>query len=452
MLSVQAEVQEHVDTVMESLPFSKQMWSRLIEQTKKDEELQHLRQKIEKGWQKPGMKEYFHFRDELAVLNGVILKGTRIVVPKSLRAEMLEWIHEGHLGTEKCRRRARTDLYWPGMNENIEEVTKQCASCQRHQYQQTKERMIHHQKPQRPWVKLGADLYHYKGREYLLVMDYYSNYPETALLEEATAECVITHMRSIMARHGIPHTVVSDNGPQFDNHKFRAFALKYGFDHTTSSPGYAQSNGLAETGVKIVKRILKKCEENHDDPFLALLNYRASPLECGKSPEELLMNRSLRTRLPRTEDLLYETAAPSQRNAVNYDKTAKDLKPLQKGETVRIRHNQQWEPIAKVINKADTPRSCIVQTESGNLLRRNRKHLLKTGEAFPGVVEDQPQSMDLGPISGTTPIHVHSSPTHINHPQTAVTCTSPVRVATTPNKQTARNTLEQKGGEVGLVG
>ena len=60
------------------------------------------------------MKEYYHFRDELAVLNGVVLKGTRIVVPRSMRADMLERIHEGHLGTEKCRRRARTALYWPG--------------------------------------------------------------------------------------------------------------------------------------------------------------------------------------------------------------------------------------------------------------------------------------------------------------------------------------------------
>jgi len=434
--SVQDEVQEHVDAVMESLPFSKQMWSRLIEETNKDEELQKLRKKIEQGWQSPDMRSYFHFRDELAILNGVILKGTRIVVPKSLRAEMLERIHEGHLGIEKCRRRARTAVYWPGINEDIEEMTKQCASCQRLQYQQGKETLIHHQKPQRPWAKLGADLYHYKGREYLLVMDYYSNYPETALLEEATAECVINHMKSIFARHGIPHTIISDNGPQFDNHKFREFASKYGFDHTTSSPGYAQSNGLAETGVKIVKRILKKCEENQDDPYLALLNYRTSPLECGKSPAELLMNRSLRTRLPRTEDLLYENAAPSHRNAANYDRTAKDLKPLQKGDTVRIRRSQQWEPMAKVLKETDTPRSYIVQTESGSMFKRNRKHLLKTGEKFPGVLEDRFETLDMAPIP---PIQVQSPPPT----QTAVTNTTTLRAATTPNKQTVRQTSAQ---------
>ena len=79
---------------------------------------------------------------------------------------------------------------------------------------------------------------------------------------------------------------------------FKDFAEKYGFDHVTSSPLYPQSNGLAEKGVQIAKRILKKAAENAEDPHLAILNYRASPLENGLSPAEMLMNRKLRTRLP----------------------------------------------------------------------------------------------------------------------------------------------------------
>ncbi len=440
--SVQAEIEEHVDAVMESLPFSKQMWNKLTEETQKDGELQRLRDRIEQGWLKPSMRDYYHFRDELAVLNGVILKGTRIVVPHSMRNEMLKIIHEGHLGTEKCRRRARSALYWPGMNDDIEIMTKQCAPCQKYQYQQTKEKLISHQKPAKPWIKLGADLFHFKGREYLLVVDYFSNYPEIALLEEATAECVITHMKSILARHGIPHTIITDNGPQFDNNKFRAFAAKYGFDHSTSSPTYAQSNGMAETGVKIVKRLLKKAAENNEDPYLALLNYRSSPLECGKSPAELLMGRSLRTRLPKFDELLHAMCENSARAAANYDKNAKNLQPLKEGETVRIRHNQQWEPLAKVIGEADTPRSYIVKTEAGNLLKRNRRHLLKTGEKMTEMAEDQFQPLDPFPQEPTPDKQtVHRGQnTHSQCSPQFTGAAPPTPKAATPIKQPARHT------------
>ena len=117
--------------------------------------------------------------------------------------------------------------------------------------------------PDEPWQKVGTDLFHLDGKNYLLVIDYLSNYPEIALLFSMSATCVIKHMKSIFARHGIPQIVYSDNGPSYSCKEFQCFAEEYDFKQVTSSPLYAQSNGKAEKAVHIVKQLLKKAQESN---------------------------------------------------------------------------------------------------------------------------------------------------------------------------------------------
>ncbi|KAL7836399.1 hypothetical protein AOLI_G00276830 [Acnodon oligacanthus] len=107
-------------------------------------------------------------------------------------------------------------------------------------------------------------------------------------------------MKAVFARHGIAQIVYSDNGPCFNCKEFPTFADMYDFHHVTSIPLYAQSNGKAEKGVHIVKELLRKAMDGNGDAYLALLSYRASPLEHGMSPAELLMGHKLRTTLPHT--------------------------------------------------------------------------------------------------------------------------------------------------------
>lgn len=83
--------------------------------------------------------------------------------------------------------------------------------------------------PTAPWQKVGTDLFHLQGKDYLLVIDYFSNCPEVAQLSSTSAQAVISHMKSFFARHGIPQCVVSDNGPQYDCAEFCEFAKVYGF-------------------------------------------------------------------------------------------------------------------------------------------------------------------------------------------------------------------------------
>ena len=126
-----------------------------------------------------------------------------------MRPQILETIHEGHLGIEKCKRRARKAVYWPGMNEAIKQKVARCTTCQIHHYQQKKEPLMPtiEAAANMPWGMVGVDLFALNGRDYLLMNDYCSNFPETCLLTSTTSASVILQMKSIFARHGIPLVV-----------------------------------------------------------------------------------------------------------------------------------------------------------------------------------------------------------------------------------------------------
>ena len=94
-----------------------------------------------------------------------------------------------------------------------------------------------------------------RKQDIFISIDYYSKYPEIALLTNTASDTVITHVKFMVPRHGILEQVISDNGPQFSSECFQLFAREYGFSNTTPSPRYSQSNGMAENGVGIVKKI-----------------------------------------------------------------------------------------------------------------------------------------------------------------------------------------------------
>ena len=171
------------------------------------------------------------------------------------------------------------------------------------------------------------------------------------------------------------------------------FSESWEFEHVTSSPGYAQSNGQAERTVQTVKNMLKKAQSGNGDPYIALLEYRNTPLEgIGFSPAQLLLGRRLKCKLPASTTLL----TPEKRAQIHdnlkcrqikqksyFDRQTQRLPDLQTGENVRIQKRDTWQP-AVVVKSHQLPRSFIVCTQDGRVYRRNRKHLLKTGEReFP---------------------------------------------------------------------
>ena len=382
--------------VLDSGQLSETMFHKLRDETKSDPELQQLQKVVMSGWPQTKVetpvetRPYWNYRDEISCYEGLMFKGDRIIVPHSLRPEILQRIHVAHLGIEKCRARARSAVFWPGINSAIDDLVSKCSTCQQHQRSNQREPLIPQEVPERPWATVAADIFYYKGRDYLLVVDYFSKYPEVARLSSKNSEAVIMAMKDMFARHGIPERLIADNMP-FNSVKFKDFASKWEIEVVTSSPHYPRSNGLVERNVQTVKQLLRKADESKQDAFLALLEFRNSPISgMDESPAELLMSRKLRTRLPTSKSLLQPQPRPTsqirynlltrqQRQKAFYDRGTRPLFKLHEGEPVRMMRGREWTP-AVVVKQHQAPRSYIVATPNGTQMRRNRFHLQPTKE------------------------------------------------------------------------
>ena len=216
-------------------------------------------------------KPYWEFHSELTICDGLLMRGPRVVIPEVLQKEILHKLHGGHQGITRCRSRAQISVWWPGLTQQLKDFIQQCPECAR-DYRPNKEPLIPSTLPDYPWQQVAADLFQLKGSEYLVIVDYFSRYPEVHKLTTTTSQSIINSLKTAFARHGIPETLRTDNGPQFSSQEFAEFAKQYDFTHTTSSPHFPASNGQVERAVQTVKHLLK----NADDPPLALLSYRAT--------------------------------------------------------------------------------------------------------------------------------------------------------------------------------
>ncbi|UYV78845.1 K02A2.6-like [Cordylochernes scorpioides] len=317
----------HINAVLSSITDKDEMLTNIFEAQQEDTTLKAVVNYLEQGWpdkkkMSQALLSYWHVKDELGVQNGLLMRSCRLVIPASMKLEILDKLHAGHFGITKTRLRARETVWWPGISEEIAETVRKCSVCIQEAVSKH-EPLIPTNFPSRPWQKIGMDLFKFENKWYLVVIDYYSRFPEMIQLDRLTASVVVRSCKSIFARHGVPETVVSDNGTQFGAaREFANFARQYGFQHVTSSPRFPQSNGMAEAGVKIAKLILKK----NQDPSLGLLEYRSTPLENGYSPAELLMGRKLRTTLPIAPENLNPKLVDSQTLKRKEGRRRKDMK------------------------------------------------------------------------------------------------------------------------------
>ena len=265
--------------------------------------------------------------------------GEKLIVPESMRMEMLALLHESHQGIGKSKARAREITYWPGMSKDIEDTITRCSKCAEWRRNNQKEPLIPHEVPGRPRQKLGADIFEFRGKNYLCVVDYYSKFPEISLISSKTFSSVVVDLKSIFARHGVPDELVADNMP-FASPELQYFALSWGFQLITSRPGYPQSNGMSKRTIGTIKQRLRKAE----DPYVALMEYCNTPVTgIGLSPSQKLNSRCLKSKLRTMAELLQpqvtlnareKVVAAQQRQKFYYDHHAKPLKGLELEENV----------------------------------------------------------------------------------------------------------------------
>lgn len=101
-----------------------------------------------------------------------------MVIPQRLRDEMLKRAHEGHLGIVKTKVPVREVIWWPGMNNQLEQLVSSCETCSRFQNQQRKEPLVSTNLPQLPWENIAVDLFEMEDDHYILLVDYHSRFPE----------------------------------------------------------------------------------------------------------------------------------------------------------------------------------------------------------------------------------------------------------------------------------
>ena len=345
--------------------------------TQADDELAILKHTIMQGWPKnikqvpPELQPYWTFREELTIEDGLILKGTRTVIPNKQRQAIWKQLHEGHLGLNKCKLRAKETVYWPGrMNNELENLVLNCALCLK--YSTAKHKLepslaLGQEIPLYPWTKLATDIFHFEGASYLLVVDYTSCYPVVCKLASMTGQHIASLFKLICSEYGWPDTIVSDNGPCYTSEVFTNLMSEYNINHITSSPHYPQSNGLAEKYVQIVKNLFYKAKEEGKDLYQSLMVYRNTPLSSSlQSPMQILASRSARSDLPMSNVARKQKGLDCEQLRIKHKNEQMPSHDLHLNQAVMYQDpsDKRWYP-ATITRLCQEPRSYLITAKQG---------------------------------------------------------------------------------------
>ena len=395
--------------------------AKLQQATEDDKSLPYVRQAIVSGnWTHDKVAAYTSRRNDMTIHEGIVYMGNRIVVPVDLRKEVLHDLHAAHLARDATYRRASDIVFWPGMQQDINEMVADCHPCNAYHDSQVQEPLQPHSIPETPWAQVGMDFFALDGVSYLLMSDYYSNWPEILECTRITARVLIQHCQVMFSRYGIPQIIIADSGTQFTSREFQDFAKTYNIDIRLSSPYHHQSNGKAEQAVGVMKRMLKRCKLEKSDPYLALLEFRNTPTaSTGSSPAQKFFSRRTRTLAtfttaslqPQLQESTHSKLVTSRERAEHtYNKGKRLLAPLGPGSPVylQVPNSDRWVP--GTIMKGLGDRSYEV-TSSGGTYRRNRRHLRS-----PRATESPHQAGPVDPIVEPPPERTSPRPSNNEEP------------------------------------
>ena len=338
-----------------------------------------------KGWPssvRDTLKPYFQRRHELTVEENCLLWGTRIVIPSALRSSVLEDLHRDHPGVVRMKALARSYLWWPKLDKEIESCAKRCDHCQAVKGRPPPAPLHPWIWPDRPWQRVHLDFAGpFCDKMFLICVDAHSKWPEVIEMSKTTANRTIVELRRLFSAYGLPEQIVTDNGPQFTSDEFSLFLRTNGVKHIRCSPYHPASNGLAERFVRTFKEAMKagRADSLPLQHRLAnfLLTYRTTPhATTNEPPCVLFLGRNSRTRL----DLLRPDRERTVTNKQAHQKNQHDLhsryRVIAVGQRVFVRNLQSklpWLP-GRVIQTLG-PVSVLIKLEDGRVWKRHIDHV-----------------------------------------------------------------------------
>lgn len=352
--------------------------------TSTDPVLSRVKDFVQKGWPERSddkrFQPYFARKTELSLVDGCLLWGTRAVVPPKGRKRLLEDLHESHPGMTRMKALARSYIWWPNLDSDIEAMVRSCPVCQAHRNMPSSAPLHPWEWPNRPWSRLHVDYAGpFQGKMFLVIIDAHSKWMDVYPMNSSTSTATIEKLRQSFAIHGLPDTLVSDNGTCFTSEEFEIFMKMNGIKHIKSAPYHAATNGLAERAVQTMKQGLKKLTQGSMETRVArfLSMYRITPqTTTGLSPAELLFNRKVRTRLDLVQPSVERQVVQKQsQQKLNHDHA--DVRKYQVGDLVNIKNfsvGPKWLP--GVVVQITGPLSYMIQLPDGRMLRRHVDHVL----------------------------------------------------------------------------
>ena len=304
----------------------------LMEETAKDPELSALHKVISEGWPPKrsnvpdNLKDYWNYRDELTVENGILLKSHKFIVPKNLQSVCIDEIHEGHLGINKSLQEAHKYLFWKGYIKEITEMTSL------------------------PTLEIS------------IILDYFSKFLIVRKLPNSTTGAIVKELSITFSEYGIPFIIWSDNGPCYSLHESKTFVRDL----------YHVSKNLIEKAIQ------------SDKPWHSFIQeYRITPLSSTiPSPAEILFGRQFRSNLS-----ILPSQLTNSRTAYICEEIAKKEnklheKPTPVADLVPGQPIWHQDPLTKkwlpgtVQEKLQEPHSySITSQDTTAMYRRNSNHL-----------------------------------------------------------------------------
>ena len=377
----------------------------IAEHTRRHPVLSRVLHHVQHGWPTakvlPVMQPFWTRRDELTVEQGCLLWGMRVIVPHKLQNQVLKELHSSHPGIVRMKSIARSYVWWPGLNEDLETLVKGCPKCQSCRSAPAVAPLHPWLWPTHPWQRIHVDFAGpIDGRMMLVIVDAHSKWPEVIPMYSTTSQMTIRVLRRLFATFGLPQQLVSDNGPQFTSEEFAEFLTKNGVKHIRSSPYHPSTNGLAERFVRTLKNALRNSHLKDSDQKLMdfLLSYRSTPHSTtNTAPCLLFLQRPLRTTL----DLLRPDLADAVLQGQSAQKRSHDQHSRRReffiGERVLVRNLREgprW--LLGTVTERRGPLSYLVQVASGQVWKRHVDHLLET--------IDSPRKEELEAEPETVPV------------------------------------------------